>query len=275
MTETPIRCLAMLAASVFFAMNVYADALPLSTTIFPMTLLVQDIGKESVSVFTIAKPGSDPHVSALLPSSVISVSKSKGILTFHGIEMNESLSHIGPPLTIIGNGSHDWLNISKMVKGGDQASLIDQIREYLCALSRERCTEFQAHAEMTKIAVNKVLSECAAHSVDTLIIVTHPSWGPFLGELGYKDVAPLFDTRGETVLPQALVDAKKRASSAKKVLFIADPDTEIGLQRMMKEDLRSDVLVLDESGAGSTSLAGFYSALCGAISRKIESDGGS
>lgn len=249
-----------------------AEDVVVSTTVYPMTLAVQDIANGYVEAFTIVTPGSDPHTTALLPSAVARASRSAGIFSFHNVELNQSLESVGPVVTVFGQGTHDWLNIPRMISGGERGvAIIDGIMETLCIIEPKGCKEFRSRSDEIKARIKATVESCVQSDKETLFVTTHPSWEALLNGFGFTNIVPLFDTRGETVLPQSLKKAQSKGADAKRVIFIADPDTEEGLKAIMHEDLHAHIVTLDETGSSAKSLVDFYAGLCKQIQSEVRS----
>ena len=250
------------------------EAIRVAASIYPVTMLVEEIGGDRVSATTIISPGVDPHHFEPTPSSARAALQSEAVFMIGGdfdsyvvggwppdyqvrIEFNKVLSD-----SLIGLGRtfnpHFWLDplIAKAMGEMIGLALISADpagrSHYEGRLERFRARIDSLHAE--------VAGRLAAAGVDRFVSF-HPAWTYFARRYGLKEVGvvemyPEHEPSARWVA-DLIVEMKRNEVGILIVEKASDP----GVVRGIEGDTGAAVVMLDPIGEPGDPERGDYFAL--------------
>ncbi|MGD9402021.1 MAG: metal ABC transporter substrate-binding protein [bacterium] len=248
--------------------------LRIATSIYPITMLVEEIGGDRVDVTTVVPPGADPHHFELTPSSARAIHEADAVLmiggdfdtwmmgdghrankvcgTFNQV-FADSLIELGSTFN-----PHFWLDPLFACKMGEYICItMVTIDPRNASYYEKRLAEFRARMDSLHAGIRARIAESGLAG----FVSFHPAWTYFarrygLLEAGVVEKFPEYEPSARWV-----ADLIRRIESEHVPIMIVEETSDPGIVEGIVNDTDIEVVVLDPVGDPAVPGRDTYSGL--------------
>ena len=235
--------------------------LKIATSIYPITMLAEEIGGDRVNVTTVMAPGADPHHFELTPSSARAIHEADAVLIIGGdfdawmmggisrAEKTCTAFHDAFADSLIQLGStfnpHFWLDpLFARSMGGYICTTMAAIDSQNASYYEERLEGFRARMDSLHAAIKERIAESGL----TSFVSFHPAWTYFarrygLTEAGVVEKFPEYEPSARWV-----ADLIRSIDGKHVHMMIVEETSDPGIVAGIVNDTGIDVVVLDPIG---------------------------
>ncbi len=216
-------------------------------TIYPLYLLLKDIGKDKVESFYLIGPYVSPHGYELTPQAFLKLKKSDGIVAVGcGLEdwlkkaiSSKKVFYLCNGVKLIDKNPHIWLS-PRIV-----ANKLLDLAHFLSELDPQNKSFFEKRAIQVKKELEQLVQE---ENSNCAVIGHHNAWVYFAMDLGYNYIGSIEEVPHQEPSFGRIREIIKLASGRSCILVIAETGHNLKVAKLIAGKLGAKLVVLNPLG---------------------------
>jgi len=248
------------------------------TTIYPLAMIAQEVGGDSVSVSTIIPPGSSPHTFEPTPELATQISSAQ-LLIMNGAKLENWLTpalkafsedkkkriliasdgeHLIPISGTNEPNPHIWLSPRRMKR------LAERIAAELSAIAPQDSAYFFSRAGTTIArldTLDKTLALLFAPHTGKSFVSVEPAWSYLASDYGFNEIGFLSPEPSRQVKPTELKELTKKIKEHRVRVFLSQKGLDQKIIAPVVKELGLKLIITDPLGSPSDTLVNTYEKL--------------
>lgn len=248
--------------------------LKIATSIYPITMLVQEIGGDRVDVTTLVTPGADPHHFELTPSSARAIHEADAVLMIGGDFDAFMMGDIPGTTRVLGAFNETFAD--SLIELGSTFNphfwldplFAREMGEYICTTMvtidsqnasyyEKRLVDFRARMDSLHAGIKERIAESGVAS----FVSFHPAWTYFARRYGIVEAGVVEKFPEYEPSPRWVADLMRRIDRQHVRMMIVEATSDPGIVDGIANDTGIEVVVLDPIGDPTVPGRDTYSGL--------------
>jgi ABC-type Zn uptake system ZnuABC Zn-binding protein ZnuA len=258
------RCLRAALIGVSLALQGAAAAapLPVVTTIYPLELLVEELGGERVTVDCLVPPGANGHAFEPLPGDVARLARAR-LFVRVGAGLDDWIATLAPasvesvrvaeiegvaPISsgAAGPDPHVWLDPVRV-----RDAVAPELARRLSGLDPDGRAHYQARlADLARRldALDGEIRSILATAPGRRYVAFHAAWRYFGARYGLEEIGVVQEQAGEEPTPRELAALVSRARAARIPAILVEPQLDPRVARTLAAEFGAATVTVDPLG---------------------------